>query len=37
MTVDAEGGVWTALFGTGEVHRYTPEGRLDRFRCRHGR
>lgn len=29
LTVDAEGGVWTALFGGGEVRRYTPEGRLD--------
>lgn len=29
LTVDAEGGVWTALFGDGVVHRYTPEGALD--------
>jgi sugar lactone lactonase YvrE len=29
LTVDAEGGVWTALFGSGEVHRYTPQGALD--------
>jgi sugar lactone lactonase YvrE len=29
LTVDAEGGVWTALYGAGVVHRYTPEGVLD--------
>lgn len=29
-TVDAEGGYWAALVGTGEIRRYTPDGRLDR-------
>jgi sugar lactone lactonase YvrE len=29
LTVDAEGGVWTALFGSGVVHRYAPDGTLD--------
>lgn len=26
MTVDAEGGVWVVLFGTGTVRRYDPDG-----------
>lgn len=30
MAVDQEGGVWTAVWGQGEVHRYGPDGRLDR-------
>jgi sugar lactone lactonase YvrE len=29
LTVDAEGGVWIALFGGGAIRRYTPDGELD--------
>jgi len=29
LTLDAEGGIWVALFGGGAVHRYSPEGELD--------
>ncbi|MGA5124753.1 SMP-30/gluconolactonase/LRE family protein [Streptomyces pseudogriseolus] len=30
MTVDAEGAVWIAVWGTGTVRRHLPDGRLDR-------
>jgi sugar lactone lactonase YvrE len=30
MCVDADGGIWTAVWGAGEVRRYTPAGVLDR-------
>jgi sugar lactone lactonase YvrE len=29
LTVDAEGGIWIALFGGGVLRRYLPDGRLD--------
>lgn len=29
LTVDSEGGVWTAIFDGGCVHRYRPDGVLD--------
>ncbi|RAG87203.1 SMP-30/gluconolactonase/LRE family protein [Streptacidiphilus pinicola] len=31
MTVDLEGGVWIACWGAGAVHRYLPDGTLDRM------
>ncbi|MEU6344004.1 SMP-30/gluconolactonase/LRE family protein [Streptomyces sp. NPDC046977] len=30
MTVDAEGALWTAVWGTGQVRRHLPDGTLDR-------
>ncbi|MGY2001389.1 SMP-30/gluconolactonase/LRE family protein [Blastococcus sp. SYSU DS1024] len=29
LTVDSTGGVWVALYGSGTVHRYSPDGRRD--------
>lgn len=30
LTVDADGGVWSAWFGRGCLHRHDPQGRLER-------
>lgn len=29
IATDTDGGVWVALYGAGQVHRYTPTGTLD--------
>jgi len=29
LTIDAEGGIWVAIWGGGELRRYTPAGALD--------
>ena len=28
MTVDAAGDLWVAIYGGGQVHRYSPDGEL---------
>jgi sugar lactone lactonase YvrE len=29
LTLDADGGIWIAIWGTGELRRYAPDGQLD--------
>ncbi len=29
LTIDAAGGIWIAVWGTGELRRYEPDGKLD--------
>jgi sugar lactone lactonase YvrE len=29
LTIDAAGGIWVAVWGTGEIRRYDPDGKLD--------
>lgn len=29
LTLDAEGGIWVAVWGTSELRRYNPDGKLD--------
>jgi sugar lactone lactonase YvrE len=29
LTLDADGCLWLAVWGAGELHRYTPDGQLD--------
>ncbi len=29
LTIDADGGIWIAVWGTGEIRRYEPDGTLD--------
>lgn len=31
MTADAEGHLWVAIWGAGRIHRYRPDGSLDRI------
>jgi sugar lactone lactonase YvrE len=31
MTVDSDGGLWVAIWGAGQIHRYTATGELDRM------
>jgi sugar lactone lactonase YvrE len=31
MTVDADGFVWSNVVGLGQIHRYDPQGKLERI------